>query len=82
MGQVQGQGVVQESVTASESKNAGLTSILEQMLSPSCANGLAEQTSSFLTGSSQFSCTAFGSCCPCQPCDWFNTTSRLLVAYL
>lgn len=85
MVQLQGKVVVPESAAAPESKDAVLTLTLEQMLSPSCANGRAEQTSSFLTGGSQFSCTVLEAAAPpnsWQPCDWFNMTSRSLVAYL
>lgn len=91
MVQVQGKVVVQESAAVAaaaavpESKDAVLTLTLEQMLSPSCANGRAEQTSSFLTGGSQSSCTVLEAAAPpnpWQPCDWFNMTSRSLVAYL
>lgn len=59
-----GEVVVQESVAASESKDAALSLTLEQMLSPSCANGHAEQTSSLLTGGSQFSCTVLEAIAP------------------
>lgn len=93
MVQVQGKVVVQESAAAAAaaavavpgSKDTVLTLTLEQMLSPSCANGRAEQTSSFLTGGSQSSCTVLEAAAPpnpWQPCDWFNMTSRSLVAYL